>query len=242
MSQWYAKPSGGYATLSNESKNNMDMIYSVFSAQGYTLEAVCAIIGNMANESAMNPWRWQNDTVNYSAGYGLIQFTAARDYINLTGVPYHSPNLSTSSQTSGATPEDGFAQCSVIYNDTLNKWQSNIWRDYWSTQTYVAEYAYMQTLRETYGRYISQDTFKQITDLQAATFIFNGGYVGELVLNFDPRYTDARLAYSYLSGHEPPDPPEPPTPTGDGTLVSILYMAAKKKRANIIFEKRWYDK
>ena len=39
-----------------------------------------------------------------------------------------------------------------------------------------------------------------------------------------------------------PDPPTPPTPTGDGTLVSILYMAAKKKHGNFIFEKRWYKK
>lgn len=241
MSQWYAKPSGGYGITSAEGHNNMDMIYSAFSAQGYTIEAVSAIIGNMNNESAMNPWRWQGDTVNYSAGYGLIQFTAARDYINLTGIPYHSPNLSTSSQTSGATPEDGYAQCSVIYNDTLNKWQSNIWRDYWDTSRYAAEYAYMQTLRQKYGRYISQDTFKTITDVEEATFIFNGGYVGELVLNFTPRYNDAKDAYTYLRGH-PPEPPEPPTPPADGTLVSILYMAAKKKRANIIFEKRWYDK
>lgn len=240
MAQWHAKPSGGYNLYnSQEGRDNMDMIYSVFSAQGYTLEAVCAIIGNMANESAMNPWRWQSDSVNYSAGYGLIQFTPARDYINLSGIPYHSPNLSTSSQTSGATPEDGYAQCSVIYNDTLNKWVDNIWRDYWSTSTYIAEYQYMQTLRQTYGRYISQNTFKTITDLQAATFIFNGGYVGELVLNFDPRYTSARLAYSYLSGHEPPTPPTPAPPL-DGKTVA-LFIAAKKKRGNFIFEKRWYN-
>lgn len=212
MSTWYAKPSGGYSLSSTEAQNNMDMIYSSFSPQGYTIEAVAAIIGNMNNESAMNPWRWQDDTVNYAAGYGLIQFTAARDYINLTGVPYHSPNLSTSSQTSGATPEDGYAQCDVIYNDRLSKWQSNIWRDYWSTSTYAAEYAYMQQLRTIYGRYISQDTFKAMTDLEAATFIFNGGYVGERVLNIAPRYRDAQTAYEYLSGH-PPVPPVPPRPS-----------------------------
>jgi len=212
MSTWYAKPSGGYSLSSTEAQNNMDMIYSSFSSQGYTIEAVAAIIGNMNNESAMNPWRWQGDTVNYAAGYGLIQFTAARDYINLTGVPYHSPNLSTSSQTSGATPEDGYAQCDVIYNDRLSKWQSNIWRDYWSTSRYPTEYAYMQQLRNIYGRYISQDTFKAMTDLEAATFIFNGGYVGELVLNIAPRYRDAQTAYEYLSGH-PPVPPVPPRPS-----------------------------
>ena len=213
MSQWYAKPSGGYSLSSNEAKNNMDMIYSAFSSQGYTLEAVSAIIGNMNNESAMNPWRWQEDRVVYSAGYGLIQFTPASDYINLTGVPNHAPNLSVSSQTSGASPNDGSAQCDVIYNDRLSKWQSNIWRDYWHTADYPVEYAYMQQLRNQYGRYISQDTFKTMTDLRAATFIFNGGYVGELVLNFTPRYNDAQTAYEYLSGHEPPEPPEPPTPT-----------------------------
>lgn len=216
---WHAKPSGGYALSSQEAQDNMDCIYSIFNNQGYTLEAVCAIIGNMANEGAMNPWRWQGDQVNYSAGYGMIQFTPASDYINLQNVPFHSPNLSVSQQTSGATPEDGSAQCYVIYQDTLNKWQSNIWRDYWNTQTYASEYAYMQQLRNTYGRYISQSTFKTITDLQAATFIFNGGYVGELVLNIDPRYSSAQTAYEYLSGH----PPTPPTPTGR-KLPLIFYI------------------
>ena len=223
MAQWHAKPSGGYSLSSVEGKENMDMIYSAFSAQGYTLEAVCAIIGNMNNESAMNVWRWQEDTVNYSGGYGLIQFTAARDYINLTGIPDHAPNLSVSQQTSGASPNDGNAQCYVIYNDTLAKWQSNIWRDYWSTSDYPNEYAYLQQLRNTYGRYISQDTFKQMTDLEAATFIFNGGYVGELVLNEAPRYRDAQTAYAYLSGHEPPTPPVPP-PTPTRKLSIIFYL------------------
>ena len=221
---WHAKPSGGYSLSSQEAKDNMDCIYAIFNNQGYTLEAVCAIIGNMNNEGAMNPWRWQDDQVSYSAGYGLIQFTPARDYINLQNVPYHSPNLSVSSQTSGATPEDGSAQCYVIYQDTLNKWVDNIWRDYWSTSQFPTEYAYMQQLRNTYGRYISQNTFKTITDLKAATFIFNGGYVGELVLNFDPRYVDAQTAYTYLSGHEPPTPPDPPTPpTPTGRKLPIFF-------------------
>ena len=210
MASWHAKPSGGYSLSSSEGKDNMDMIYAEFSAQGYTIEAISAIIGNMNNESAMNVWRWQGDSVVYSAGYGLIQFTPASDYINLSGIPNHAPNLSTSSQTSGASPDDGSAQCYVIYNDTLSKWQTNIWRNYWAVSDYPTEYAYMQELRNTYGRYISQDTFKQITDLKAATFIFNGGYVGELVLNFNPRYADAQTAYAYLSGHEPPTPPTPP--------------------------------
>lgn len=221
---WHAKPSGGYALSSTEGKDNMDCIYSIFSNQGYTLEAVSAIIGNMANEGAMNPWRWQEDRVNYRAGYGLIQFTPASEYINLQNVPYHSPNLDVSQQTSGATPEDGSAQCYVIYQDKLGKWQTNIWRDYWSTSVYPTEYAYMQELRQTYGRYISQDTFKGVTDLKAATFLFNGGYVGEWDLNFDVRYQDAQTAYTYLSGHEPPTPPEPPTPTPSRKLPLFFYI------------------
>lgn len=213
MATWYAKPSGGYSLSSNEAHNNMDCMYAIFTNQGYTLEAICAIIANMNNESALNPWRWQDDVVSYSAGYGLIQFTPASDYINLQNVPHHSPNLSVSGQTTASTPNDGSAQCYVIYQDTLGKWQNNIWRDYWSTTTYATEYAYMQELRNTYGRYISQDTFKAVTDLKAATFLFNGGYVGERDLNFDPRYADAQTVYEYLSGHAPPVPPTP-TPTG----------------------------
>lgn len=206
MATWHAKPSGIYHHNSQEWCDNLDCIYAEFHAQGYTLESICGIIGNFEAESRMNPWRWQRDRYNLDAGYGLVQFTPARDYINLTGIPNHSPNLNTSMQTAGATPEDGAAQCYVIYNDVLNKWQDNIWRDYWSTTTYRNQYAYMQELRQEYGRYISMATLKTITDLQAATFIFNGGYVGELELNIYTRDTFAGWAYEYLSGHAPPTP------------------------------------
>lgn len=226
---WYAKPSGGYSLTSAEAQANMTEIYGVFSAQGYTLEAVAGMIGSFANESAMNPWRWQSDTVSYSAGYGLVQFTPASGYINLSGISYHSPNLSTSSQTSGATPEDGIAQCIVIYTDALSKWVNNIWRDYWSTSTYATEYARMQSIRNRYGRYISQDTFKSMTNLEDATFVFNGGYVGELALNIGVRDSSARTAYEYLSGVTPPTPPTPPT--GE-TPIWLLMRTAKNKDKN----------
>ena len=201
MEVWHAKPSGGYLLSSPEAEDNMLCIYDCFEPEGYTIEAIAGIIGNMNNESAMNPWRWQGDSVSMSAGYGLIQFTPASDYINLTGVPYHSPNLSVSIQTAGATPQDGNAQCSVIYNDTLSKWQDNIWRNYWNPSSYPMEYAYMEELRTRYGRYIDMNTFKSMTNYEDATFIFNGGYVGELILNFEPRRRDAFTAYAFLLEH-----------------------------------------
>lgn len=46
---------------------------------GWTLEAVCGVLGNMWYESSVNPNRWQGDNINAnpagSEGFGLVQWT-----------------------------------------------------------------------------------------------------------------------------------------------------------------------
>lgn len=83
---WYAKNTGGYNIGSDEANENCKEIYNYLNAQGYVLEAVCAVIGNINRECGFNPWQWENwygynsriTTTNYnrqSGGYGLMQFT-----------------------------------------------------------------------------------------------------------------------------------------------------------------------
>ena len=71
---WHGKPSGGYSMSSTEGTENIYEMHYMFDAAGYTLESQAGIIGNVVNESALNVWRWQGDTVNmYYGGYGLFQ-------------------------------------------------------------------------------------------------------------------------------------------------------------------------
>lgn len=64
-------------------QKNASYIYSYFTAQGWTREAIAGILGNMQHESAMNPGRWQGNNVgNTSGGYSLTQWTPATKYLN----------------------------------------------------------------------------------------------------------------------------------------------------------------
>lgn len=206
-----AKPSGAYGFSSTEGTNNVQQMYNMFSSLGYAVEAIAGVIGNSMSESGLNPWRWQGDKVSMGGGYGLFQYTPASDYINLTGIQYFAPNLSTTEVTSGADPDDGFAQIIVFDENRLSKWGSGAWRPYWSTTTYAQLYAERNRILKQWGsgKSISMAQFKAITNVYDATFVFLACFEGPLVPNMTPRYNNASTAYEILTGMQP----EPPTPT-----------------------------
>lgn len=206
-----AKPSGAYSFSSTEGTNNVQQMYNMFSSLGYAVEAIAGVIGNSMSESGLNPWRWQGDKVSMGGGYGLFQYTPASDYINLTSIQYFAPNLSTTEVTSGADPDDGFAQIIVFDENRLSKWGSGAWRPYWSTTTYAQLYAERNRILRQWGsgNSISMAQFKAITNVYDATFVFLACFEGPLVPNMTPRYNNASTAYEILTGMQP----EPPTPT-----------------------------
>lgn len=61
---------------------NAQYIYSYLTNKGWTINAICGMLGNIQAESSMNPGRWQSEDVgNSSMGYGLVQWTPATKYI-----------------------------------------------------------------------------------------------------------------------------------------------------------------
>lgn len=220
---WYAKPSGGYGYNSAEGRANIEQINGILNSYGFTLEAQAGILGNIVAESALNPWRWQGDTVNLSGGYGLVQFTPARDYIdNMQNVDGYGPNLSTSYQTEDARPEDGYAQMLCIANDYLGKWVNYCWRDYWATASYPTLWAQRNRIVQQYGTgsALTFSQFKNITNVGDATFAFMACFEGPAVPNYNTRYDSAVAIYEYLSGGVTPDPPGPgPTKVSINTIL-----------------------
>lgn len=83
----YRYPGGlGYEWISknaylsqSEMENNVAIIYSYFSGNGWTDNAIAAILGNMQQESTINPGLWQNLTPN-RGGFGLVQWTPYTKY------------------------------------------------------------------------------------------------------------------------------------------------------------------
>ena len=189
MSSFYAKPSGGYGINSTGGTNNILRIYDYLHNNGYADNCIVGILGNVVAEGALNPWYWQNNTyapTDPNTGYGLFQFTPAYEYLNATGVPNHAPNLSTSSQTAGADPDDALGQLYCLVTDKFGKWVGNCWRIYWSSSSYPDLYAKRGYILNTYGSgtYLTMSQFKTIYDYSDACFAFLACYEGPQVPNY----------------------------------------------------------
>lgn len=82
---------GGNRYLSQtEMENNATIIWNYLASKGWTLNAVSAILGNMQSESTINPNIWESLTVDYSRGYGLVQWTPASKYIDWAGADWEN--------------------------------------------------------------------------------------------------------------------------------------------------------
>lgn len=211
---WYAKPYGSYAIDSNEAKSNMIEIYNTLKPLGFTDESISGVIGNCYSESGLNPWRWQSDFVDDNNGYGLYQYTPATSYLNgAINIEGYSPNLSVSSQTNGATPEDGKAQTLAFANNTLGKWIGDCWSPLWDESEYPELYQFSRLILNAYGygSILTLNQYKTITDITSATFAFLACYERPSVPNPDSRYDNARIAYQIITGLTPPTPTPIPT-------------------------------
>lgn len=74
--EWVSK--NAYLSQS-EMENNVHIIYNYFSGLGWTDNAIAAILGNMQQESTINPGLWQNLRPN-RGGFGLVQWTPYTKY------------------------------------------------------------------------------------------------------------------------------------------------------------------
>lgn len=66
----------------SEMKNNVQIIYNYLHEKGWSDNAISAVLGNMQEESTINPAVWQNLTPNVNLGWGLVQWTPSTKYTN----------------------------------------------------------------------------------------------------------------------------------------------------------------
>lgn len=191
--QWYAKPTGGYLRDSVEAINNAWMIYNTLAVQGWSLNAVCGILGNIRYESYYNPWRWQSDIISTPSttglqGYGLFQFTPSGKYILDTRAQVligYAPNYL--GHTGAAS--DGRAQCMFVdlYADDPNV-------GYYATSSYPLSYQQYRVSLYT-------------PEYLAEAWLYN--FERPQSPNPAQRAAEARYWYDLLSSG--PTPPPPPT-------------------------------
>lgn len=94
----------------DEQKQNAFEIWAYFKNEGWSLNAVSGMLGNMQRESWINPGVWQGLTP-YSGGYGLVQWTPYTKYSEWAGSNWEN---------------NGFKQCERIQYELENGLQWTI--------------------------------------------------------------------------------------------------------------------
>ena len=74
---------GNYYLSQAEMDNNAYRAYAKLYSLGWSLNAVCGLLGNFVRESTINPGVWENlDDTNPNGGYGLAQWTPSTNWTN----------------------------------------------------------------------------------------------------------------------------------------------------------------
>ena len=208
--QWQAKTYGAYGRQSDEAFQNAVCTYNLLTSLGWTLQAMCAVYGNIEAESGYNPWRWEGDNVpssneSPSYGYGFPQFTPSSKYIE--------------------SPE---AQANEGYGPNYSDWEGNIF-DGDSQLRFIDQYADYST-DNPYGYNISYEEFKTgqySPEYLAKAWLHNyerPREQGESVEQY--RAGIARYWYDILIEYDPSEPIPPeggggkPTPAPTGKASS----------------------
>ena len=131
--KWYQ--SNAYLTdYGDEMTGNAYMIYQYFLALGFSSAAIAGMLGNIQQESTINPAIWQNLTPG-TGGYGLVQWTPAGNYLNYAtseGVNINDPDA------------NGNCQCKLINEcENVGQWLPNVSEGYtytWSQFSQLTDY------------------------------------------------------------------------------------------------------
>lgn len=74
---------GGTANPTEMQANNAYCIAKYLMAEGWCLEAICGMLGNIQGEGHTQPGWWESNDVGVpSVGFGLVQWTPATKYYN----------------------------------------------------------------------------------------------------------------------------------------------------------------
>lgn len=88
MGEWIS--SNRYLTW-DEMKHNAIVFRDKATSLGFTLNAICGMLGNATRESNINPGIWQGlKSGNLKGGYGLFQETPASKYVEWAGADWEN--------------------------------------------------------------------------------------------------------------------------------------------------------
>lgn len=197
------------ALTSAQMEVNARYIYSYLSAKGWTLNAIAGVLGNMENESAINPGRWEGNDVGNGPGYGLVQWTPYNKYTDWCATQGYSDPSEMDNNLARLIYEleNGIQYYKNHYPYTFSQFVKSTDSPY--TLACAFAFDYERSWVALYGSEAEKEALRQL----------RGG--------------DAEKWYTFLSGETPTPPAEPDEP---GTWkprkrMSLLLLLATRRRA-----------
>lgn len=191
----------------SEMEVNARYIYSYLSDKGWTLNAIAGVLGNMENESGLNPGRWQNDNVGGGPAYGLVQWDPWSKYVNwCTEQGYSDPS----------EMDNNLARLIYELDNGLQYYKNHY------------PYTFKQFVESTDSPYTLACAFA--FDYERSAVVIGGTEAQKEALR-QLRGGDAEKWYKFLSGvdPEPPVGPVGPTKKKKGLTLMMMYLATKRK-------------
>lgn len=154
---------------------NMNKVYEYFTTIGWTPNAIAGMLGNMMVESTVNPWLFQNRTLDWSdpasiradnGGMGLTQWTPCRKYYDWA----IDNNLD---------PQSGNTMCARIYYEQVNNLQ-------WSL--------------ENYGRHTWEDFITSTETPSILADVFCWAYERPADPDMQQRWENAEWCFQHIPG------------------------------------------
>lgn len=102
---WIVKVGVSAYLTQTEMENNATEFYGYFNSKGFTIESVAGMLGNLQQESNINPGMKQ--TASASSGWGLIQWTP-------------SSNLTDYAKAHGTNWATGEIQTQLMWDEIIN--------------------------------------------------------------------------------------------------------------------------
>lgn len=202
-----------------QSLNNARCFYGEMHARGFSLNAICGILGNCYLESQVNPNCWQDNyiganTINYE-GFGLVQWTP---YTNCTDWLKEKGYW-------GKFAQYGTAEC------TLLEWEFSDQVPHDREQWYP-----------TAGYNMSKEQFKKSTaDVTYLTRAFHYNYERGGYSSGAQREAKAVEFYNYLKGLKP-ELPDGAILDGDYSPIEPEVPTSGKKKKWLYWLRPWWKK
>lgn len=202
------------ALTQSEMENNADIVIAYYRSIGVDDSTISAILGNMENESTINPLRQESG----GQGFGLVQWTP------VSVLQSHCSTLGLSPYT------DGDVQLQVIIPEIRN--QSGV-AEWYTTSAFISPYYNSGATSDMIGITGSQFLSNSMGwTPEKLAIMFMVGYERP---SYDPntnhyqrRMTSARNWYNYMGG-QPPVPPTPLPKRPKGKFNFLLYNRKRKR-------------